>query len=243
MPSLLLCLLLLPAPASLTDAGAVPRPLIRAIDIDANALQADPALLAAGTLALVVESSREAFYKLSEQGAVLATGRLLPGANSVRVTRLGLAEKSQSLFFVLDLLEPGAASQKFLRLQVTVAGRAGMEPEAAAGLTGSFRLEMYHSGRLLGFRKKNMVDLLKLKTGPVMPVPDPALSGEAGHSPSSGQSISVLGLGMALAKFLAGKKAKKRLQAHAAEMQKKRLVMTIPRDQREIPIVIELQVE
>jgi hypothetical protein len=243
MGSLFLCLLLLPAPAALPDAGAVPRPLIRAVDLDADALQADPALLAADTLALVVESGREAFYKLSEQGVVLASGKLLPGANPVRFRRPGLTAGSQSLFFVLDLLEQDASAQKFLRVQVTLGDKPGSQPGEPAGLSGSFRLEMYHSGQLFGFRKKIMADLLKLKTGPVMPVPDPALSGAAGRSPSAGQSISVLGVGMALAKFLAGKKAKKRLQAHAAEMKKKRLAMTIQRGQREIPIVLELRSE
>ena len=48
---------------------------------------------------------------------------------------------------------------------------------------------------------------------------------------------------MALAKFLSGKKAEKRLRAHAAESQKKRLTVAIHRGQREIPIEIELQVE
>jgi hypothetical protein len=69
------------------------------------------------------------------------------------------------------------------------------------------------------------------------------LSGSAGRSPAAGQSISLLGVGMALAKYLAGKKAKNKIQAHAAERQKKRLAMSIIRDKREIPVVIELRVE
>jgi hypothetical protein len=248
MASLLLCLLMLPAPAALPDAGAPPAPLIRAIDLDAAALLADPALLAADTLALVVESSREAYYKLSERGDVLATGQLLPGANSLHFTRPDLFARSQSLFFLLDLLEHGVTSQKFLRVQVSVEGASGTEPGAKAGLSGSFRLEMYHRGRLFGFRKKSMVDLLNLKTGPVAPVPDPALSGSAIRSQPASQSVSVLGLAMALAKLLAAKKTEKRAQAHVSESQKKKLASTIIRrgangEKREVPIVIELRVD
>ncbi len=62
MASLLLCLMLLPAPAVLPDTGATTLPLIRAVSLDAAALRSDPALLAADTLALVVESGREAFF-------------------------------------------------------------------------------------------------------------------------------------------------------------------------------------
>jgi hypothetical protein len=107
---------------------------------------------------------------------------------------------------------------------------------------------MYHSGRLFGFRKKSMVELLKLKTGPVAPVPDAGLSSAAGRNPSAGQSISLLGLGMALAKYLAGKKSEKRMKAFTAESQKKSLVLSIIRQdadgqKHEIPVEIELQVE
>lgn len=248
MASLLFCLLLLPAPADLPVASAVTSPLIRAIGLDAGALSADPTLLAADTLALVVECDREAFYKLSERGDVLAAGKLLPGANPLRFTRPGLTAASQSLFFVLDLLEPGASTQKFLRVQVTVEGQPGSGPGGPAGLSGIFRLEMYHSGRLFGFRKKTMAELFKLKTGPVLPVPDPGLSGSAGRNPSAGQSVSLLGLGMAFAKYLAGKKAEKRMKAYNAESQKKSLALIIIRQdrdgqKREIPIEIDLRIE
>jgi hypothetical protein len=242
MASLLSFLIFL-APVASSVPGAPPAPLVRSIDLDAATLRADPALLADDTLALVVESRRQAFYKLSEKGEVLDAGELLPGANTLRITRPGLSAGSRSFFFLLDLMEAGTASQKFLRIQVTVEDGKETGPEARTGLSGSFGLEMYYSGRLFGFRKKRMVDLVKLKTGPVTPVPDPGLSGAPGRSPSAGQSISVLGLGMALAKFLAGKKAEKKMQERAAEAQKKRLSMTFPRDQRDIGIVIELQVE
>jgi hypothetical protein len=248
MASLLFCLLLLPAPSARPDTGTVTSPLIRAIGLDAGALSADPALLAADTLALVVECDREAFYKLSERGDILAAGKFLPGATFLRFRRPGLTAVSQSLFFVLDLLEQDRTTQKFLRVRVTVAGKPGSGPSAPTGLSGIFRLEMYHSGRLFGYRKKSMVELLKLKTGPVLSVPDPGLSGAAGHSPAAGQSVSVLGLGMALAKYLAGKKAEKQLKAFKTESQKKSLALTITRQdtdgqKREIPIEIELQVE
>ncbi|MCU0236797.1 MAG: hypothetical protein MUC72_06895 [Acidobacteria bacterium] len=246
MASLLFCLLLLPAPSGLPGTAALP--LVRAIDLDAAALTADPSPVAADTLALVVECSREAFYKLSERGAVLAAGRLLPGANALRFTRPGLAAISQSLFLVLDLLEQDAPAQKFLRLRVKVAGRSETGPGEAKGLSGSFRLDMYHGGRLFGYRKKSMAELLKLKTGPVIAVPDPGLSGAAGRTPAAGQSVSVLGLGMALAKYLAGKKAEKRMKAFNAESQKRSLALTITRQgadgqERKIPVEIELHVE
>ncbi len=248
MASLLLSFLLLQAPGVLPDAGAVPAPLIRSIDLDAGTLLADPTLLAADTLALLLEIRREAFYKLSERDNVLATGKLLPGLNTLRFTRPGLAAGSQSYFFLLDLIEPGATSQKFLRLQVTVEGRTAMAAETKATLSGSFRLDMYHSGRLIGFRKKNMADLFHLKTGLVVPVPDPGLSGSAIRSQPISQSVSVLGLGMALAKYLAGKKAEKRMREHTIEAQKKKLTTSISRqgasgESREVPIVIELKVE
>ncbi|MDD8013299.1 MAG: hypothetical protein PHX05_07470 [Acidobacteriota bacterium] len=248
MASLLLSFLLLQSPVVLPDSGAVPAPLIGSIDLDAGTLLADPGLLAADTLSLLVEVRREAFYKLSERDNVLVSGKLLPGVNTLRFTRPGLAAVSQSYFFILDLIEQGAASRKFLRLQVTVEGRTAREPGAQAALSGSFRLEMYHSGRLIGFRKKNMPDLLKLKTGLVVPVPDPGLSGSAIRSQPPSQSVSVLGLGMALAKYLAGKKTEKMLQARTIEAQKKKLTTSISHleangERREVPIVIELRVE
>jgi hypothetical protein len=248
MASLFFCLLLLPVSSARPDSGAVTSPLIRTIGLDAGALSADPALLAADTLALVLDCNREAFYKLSERGEILAVGKLLPGVNDLRFLRPGLTAGSQSFFFVLDLLDQDVPMQKFLRVQVTVAGKPGSGPSAPAGLSGTFRLEMYHSGRLFGYRKKNMVELLKLKTGPVVPVSDPGLSGAAGRSPAAGQSISVLGLGMALAKYLAGKKAEKRVKAFKTESQKRSLALTITRqeangEKRQVPVEIELRVE
>jgi hypothetical protein len=246
MVSLLLCLLLLPA--DLPAAAAPPLPLLRAVSLDAAALRGDPALLAADTLALLVESEREAFFKLSERGEVLAAGKILPGTNSLRFRRPGLFRASQALFFVLDLLESEIGSQKFLRVRVTVEGGPGIVPDRLAQLSGSFRLDMYHSGRSFGFRKKSMVELLKLKTGPVTAVPDPGLSGSAIRDRPASQSVSVLGLGMALAKYLAGKKAAKHLKAFNEEAQKKSLALTVTRQgadgqKREIPIEIDLQVE
>jgi hypothetical protein len=247
--NLLLTFLLLQTPAVLPSGGAVPMPLIRSIDLDAKALLNEPvSLLAADTLALRVESSREAYYKLSERGEVLAAGELLPGSNSLRFTRPGLSARSQSLFFLLDLLENGKSAQKNIRVMVTVEGKMETDSPEREPLSGSFTLGMYHAKSLIGFREKSMGELLKLKTGPVVPVADPGLSGAAGRNPAMGQSVSVLGLGMALAKFLAGKKAEKRMKAKTIEQQKKRLAMNIIRqgangEKREIPIVLELRVE
>ncbi len=248
MGNLLLTFLLLQTPAVLPNTGAVPMPLIRSIDLDAEALLGEPALLAADTLALRVESSRGAYYKLSERGEVLAAGELLPGSNSLRFTRPGLSARSQSLFFLLDLLENGRTGQKNIRIMVTVEGKMETDGPEREPLSGFFTLGMYHADSLIGFRKKSMGELLKLKTGPVIPVPDPGLSGAAGRSQAVGQSVSVLGLGMALAKFLAGKRAEKRMKARSIEMQKKRLAMSIIRqgangEKREVPIVFELRVE
>ena len=102
---------------------------------------------------------------------------------------------------------------------------------------------MYHDGRLIGFRKKNMTELLNLKTGLVLPVKDPGITGSAIRNQPASQGVSLLGLGMALAKFLAGKKAQSKIEAQATEQQKKRLTMSFIRDKREVRVVIELRVE
>lgn len=255
MASLLFALLFLqaapyrPAPTGPVRAGAVEAlpPLVRSIDLDAETLLADPSLLSSDTLALSLACGREAYYKLSERGSVLAAGKLLPGENGLRFARPGLFQRSQSLLLVLDLLEGGAPSRKFLRLQVTVDGlpeEGGREEE----LSGAFRLEMFHGGRLIGFRQKRMQELVKLTTGPVAPVADPLSGAAIRGGPPPGQSVSVLGLGMALAKYLAGKKAKKALQAQAGEMQKKRLSTAISRQEadgtkRDVPVIIELRTD
>jgi len=241
MPSLLLCLLVLQTPPALPAARAPAEPLVRSLDLDAAALLADSSLLAADTLVLALESRRGAFYKLSERGDILAAGKLLPGVNSLRFSRPGLMAASRSFFFVLDLLEDGSPAQKFLRVQVTAEGGPGAAAEKA--LSGTFQLEMYHSGRLFGFRKKSMTDLLTLTTGPVTPVTDPALSESAIRSQPKSSGIPVLGLAMALAKHLVNKRAEKRARARAVESQKRRLSMTITRGGREIPVTIELKAE
>lgn len=102
-----------------------------------------------------MEAGREAYYKLSERGGILASGKLLPGSNSLLVVRPGLFAGSQSLFLLLDLLENDVHFQNKINIVVTVDGK----PEAAAGrsaLSGFFTLGMYHDGSLIGFRKKNM---------------------------------------------------------------------------------------
>jgi hypothetical protein len=246
MASLLLVILLLPAPAIPSGNDGIPLPLLRSIDIDAKTLLDDPALLAADTLALVVTSRRSAYYKLSERGEVLAAGRILPGPNSLRFARPGLAARSQSLFLVLDLLEDGARVEKFIRLQVTLEGRTEAEPSIPA-LSGNFNLEMYHAGRLIGFRRKRMQDLVKLTTGPGAPAADP-LAGASFRPRPSGNSVPVLGLAMALARHLAKKQAERKVSAQAAEMGKRRLETVLVRPgpdgaQRRVPIVIELRTE
>ncbi len=247
MASLLLAVLLLSAPAIPPGDSAIPLPLLRSIELDAEILLADPALLAADTLALVVTSRREAYYKLSERGEVLATGRFLPGPNSLRFSRPGLSASSQSLFLVLDLLEGDSQVEKFIRLQVTVAGPAPDEAGPAAVLSGNFSLEMYHGENLIGFRKKRMQDLVTLTTGPAAPAVDP-LSGASFRPQPSGQSVSVLGVAMALARHLAKKQAEKKVSAQAAEMSKRRLETVLVRTgpdgaKLRVPIVIEIKTE
>ena len=248
MNSLLLALLLLPQAGGLPGAGTVRPPLVLAIDLDAGALLADPALLGSDTMALRVESSRDAYYKLSERGEVLAAGKLSPGSNPLRFARPGLCEKGQSLLLLLDLLEEGRPSQRIIRLQVTVGGETPAGLPRGQELSGRFAVGMYHADRLVGFRKKSLGELWKLTTGTVVPVADPALVGSAIRSQPASQSISILGLGMALAKYLAGKKAEKMRKAHTAELRKKKLELSVTRlgadgEKREIPIAIELRVE
>jgi len=243
MAEWLLALLLLQSPAAVPGSVEISMPPIGAVDLNAGMLLKRPDLAAADTIVLRVEANREAYYKLSEGGEVLAAGQLLRGDNSLLFVRPGLLTRSQSLFFLLDLLENGAHWQKKINIAVTVDAQAEMERKEKPGLSGSFTLGMYHAGRLIGFRKKSMLDLLNLKTGLVIPVEDPGLSGSASRNRAASQSVSLLGLGMALAKYLAAKKARARMEAQAIEKQKKRLALSIHRDQQEIRIVIELQVE
>lgn len=243
MAEWLLIFLALAAPGAPAAAERPVLPLLQSVDLDAEALRDAPSLLAGGTLALRLESRREGYFKLSERGEVLAAGRLLVGTNRVRFDRPGLVARSQSLLFLLELLEGGNGAQKFLRLQVAVGGGPEAEARERAPLSGAFRLEMYHEGTPIGFRKKRLEELYELKTGTVAPVPDPGLSGSAIRSQPPSQGISVLGLGMALAKYLGRKRTGKKLDAHEAEMRKKKLSLSIPRDGGELPVVIELRVE
>jgi hypothetical protein len=246
MARLLLWLLLLAAPAG-QAATAPPAPLLTAVGIDAAALRAEPSLLAADTLALAIDCRREAFFKLSEREAVLAAGKLLPGRNGLRVSRPGLFLHSQSLLLVLETLDNGATARKFLRLRVTVDGRPEEEPPGA-GMSGAFRLEMFHGGRLIGFRQKRMPELVKLTTGGVAAPADPLSGASLRGTPPQGQSVSIVGLGMALAKYLARKKADREVKEQAGEMEKRRLSLAIVRrladgTERTVPIELELRSE
>lgn len=246
MASALLALVFLLATPVAGAAAEVPLPPVQAIALAAGALRDDPSLLASDTLALVVTSRVQAAYKLSERGEVLAAGMLLPGENALRFSRPGLCSGSQSLLLLLEALAGGAPQQKFIRLQVTVAGRSAAE-EAAPALSGNFSLEMYHAGRLIGFRRKRMQELVKLTTGPGTLAANP-LDSASFRSQPSGNSISVLGVAMALAKHLAKKKAEKETRAQAAEMGKRRLETAIVRAgpdgaKIQVPVVLELKTE
>jgi len=243
MANLLFVLLLLPFPAALPGADEIPMPPIGAIDLNADMLLSRPALAAADTLALLVEANRDAYYKLSEGSEILATGKLLQGSNSLLFARPGLFADSQSLFLLFDLLENGVSFQKRINITLTVDRESEMDRREKTGLSGSFTLGMFHGGRLIGFRKKSMAELLNLKTGLVIPVADPGISGSAIRNQPASQGISLLGLGMALAKFMAVKKTRSQIEAHAIEQQKKRLTMSFIRNKREVRIVIELRVE
>lgn len=249
MASLLLALLLLPAPAAQV-AAAPPGPPVIAVGLDAAALRADPSLLAGDTLALAVDCGREAFYKLSERDAVLAAGRLLPGSNGLRISRPGLFLRSQSLLLVLETLANGETARKFLRLRITVDDRPEEQNAGAVRrqLSGAFRLEMFHGGRLIGFRQKRMPELVKLTTGGVAAPADPLRGASLRGTPPPGESVSIVGLGMALAKYLAQKKAGREAKAQAGEMEKRRLSAAITRRQadgteRTVPVEIELRTE
>ena len=209
----------------LPAADEVPVPAVLAIDLDAGLLLSRPSLAAADTLALQVAASRDVYYKLSEGGEILAAGRMLAGSNSLQFVRPGLFAGSQTLFLLLELLENGATSQKRIILTITVDRESEISEPRKAGLSGSFTLGMYHGGRLIGFREKNMTELLNLTTGPVTPVDDPGLSGSAIRSQPAGQSVSILGLGLALARFLAGKKLQAAEKVHLQALQKKSLTL------------------
>jgi hypothetical protein len=226
MAKLPFMLILLMSAAMLTATDEIPGPSLLSIDLDAGLLLYRPSLAAADTMALQVEASREVFYKLSERGEILAAGKLLPGTASLQFVRPGLFAQSQTLFFLLDLLENGSPSQKKITLTLTVDRESETSDQKKAGPSGSFTLGMYHGGRMIGFRKKSMTEMLNLKTGPVAPVADPGISGSAIRSRPESQSVSVLGLGMALAKFLAGKKLRAAEKAHLQALQKKRLSLT-----------------
>lgn len=251
MASLLLWLLLLPSPAAQAVAAPAAEPTtppVIAVGLDAVALRADPSLLATDTLALTVDYGREAFYKLSERDAVLAAGKLLPGSNGLRVSRPGLFLRSQSLLLVLEALGNGATAQKFIRLRITVDDRPEEEPAGRTSMSGNFRLEMFHGGRLIGFRQKRMQELVKLTTGGVVAPADPLRGASLRGTPPPGESVSIIGLGMALAKYLAQKKAGREAKAQANEMEKRRLNATITRRQadgteRIVPIELELRTE
>lgn len=250
MASLLLWLLLLPSPAAQAVAAPAAEPTtppVIAVGLDAAALRADPSLLASDTLALTVDCGREAFYKLSERDAVLAAGKLLSGSNGLRVSRPGLFLRSQSLLLVLEALDNGSTSRKYLRLRITVDDRPE-ESAAGAPLSGAFRLEMFHGGQLIGFRQKRMQELVKLTTGKVAAPADPLRGASLRGTPPPGDSVSIVGIGMALAKYLAKKKAGREAKEQANEMEKRRLSAAITRRQadgteRIVPIELELRTE
>jgi len=241
MASQLLPFLFLPAPALPVQSEPPPPPLILAIHLDADTLLARPALLAADVLALEVECGRQADFKLSEQGEVLAAGRLLPGRNPLRFARPGRFGCSQALVLLLELLENGAIARKELQVMVTVEGEAQDPTPQKAKLSGSFTLEMVHDGRIIGARKKSMADRIMLKPGPTMPTADPGRNDYFLRNKPESSSIPVLGMGLALIKYLAQKRTEKRLRAYDAETRKKRLSLTIIRGQRQVPITVELR--
>jgi len=248
MVKLLLVLVLLLSSAALPGAAEIPLLPIGAIDLNADMLLNRPALAAADTLVLLVEANRDAFYKLSERGEILASGKLLQGSNSLLFARPGLFSGNQSLLFLLDVLENGVSFQKKINIAVTVDGKSEGEQREKTPLSGSFTLGMYHGGRLIGFRKKNMTELLNLKTGLVLPVADPGITGSAIRNQPASQGVSLLGLGMALAKFLAAKKSLASNKAYIQTLQKKKLTLAFQRQDKngtkvDVQAEIELRVE
>jgi hypothetical protein len=205
MPKLVFFLLLLPQALSAQGEANAADP-IRDITLNAGLMQNDPGLLASDSVGIIVEARAAAFYKLSARDVVVASGQLLSGSNFLLVSCPGMFARTQSLMFSLELKTGARELQKTITISIAFIDNGAEDGGAGPVPAGDFTIQMFKADRLIGFRKKTMTDLVKLTTGLVTAVDDPARSGSAIRGTPPSQSVSILGLAMGIAKYLAEKK-------------------------------------
>ncbi len=219
---------------------------IRDIILNVSLLQNNPALLAADTIGIIVEAGRETDFKLSAQDEIIACGKLRSGNNMLLLTWPGMFAKTQTLPFMLESQAGTQVLQKTILITVSVADNREQVGAPRQTLAAEFTIHMYMAGQLIGFRKKTMIELVKLTTGTVRAVEDPALRGSAIRSVPSSQSISILGLAMGMAKYLAEKKLAAAKKVTMVDAQKRKISVVISKsdkngEKRTIRAMIELQ--
>jgi hypothetical protein len=197
------CLLLLTVQGA--SASDSPYP-IRDISLNVNQLQDNPDLLAADKIGIIVEAAMDAYYKLIADDETIASGQLVSGNNTLLLSWPGMFAKNQTLPFMLELKAGPRLLQKMIFITITVAGSREQTSLAAQPASGEFTIQMFLAGQLIGSRKKTMTDLIKLTTGLVTAVDNPALSGSSIRSAPPSQSVSIFGLAMGIAKYMAEKK-------------------------------------
>jgi hypothetical protein len=211
----LLCLLFLPVQGA--SGSDFPYP-IRDISLNVNLIQNNSDFLAADKIGIIVEAGMETYYKLNAHDEIIACGQLVSGNNTLLLTWPGMFAKTQTLPFMLEIKAGPRLLQKMILITVTVAGSGEQTALPEQAPAGAFTVRMFLADQLIGFRKKTMTDLITLTTGLVTAVDDPALSGSAIRSVPPSQSVSIFGLAMGIAKYLAGKKltaAKKTTQVNS----------------------------
>lgn len=179
---------------------------IRDIVLNAGLMQNTPGLLAADSIGIVVEARAVGFFKLNARDAIIASGQLLNGNNFLRVNWPGMFARTQTLPFSLELKTGTRVFQKTITISITITGDGSQDNEPDPVPAGECTIRMLKAGHVIGSRKKTMADPLQLTTGLVTPVDDPARSGSAIRNTPPGQSVSILGLAMGMAKYLSEKK-------------------------------------
>jgi hypothetical protein len=218
-----LCLLSLPLQGQTGSDTSNP---IRDITLNVNLLQNNPGLLAADTIGVIAEAREETYYKLSVQDEIIVSGRLINGENSLLITWPGMFAKTQTLPFIMELKASTEVQQKTIIIIVTIAGGGEKTVEPKPAPAREFTITMFQAGQLIGFRKKTMTDLIPLTTGLVTPVADPALQGSAIRSAPPSQSVSILGIAMGIAKYLAEKKLASAKKLALANAQKRKMAVS-----------------
>jgi hypothetical protein len=220
---------------------------IRAIYLNVDMLQNNPALLAADTIGIIVEANCEAYFRFLDQGETMQSGQLLRGQNPLTISRQGLLAKTASYFFILELKTAERMLQRQIIIRVTAAADPEQSPPVIKSVTTIFTVAMFKDNELIGFRKKTMTDLITMKTGLVVPRPDPGLTGSAIRSTPSSQSISILSLGLGVAKYLAEKRAAAMQRKTLAEAQKKKMIVSFSKtaangENKKVSATIELEI-